>query len=1038
MITRLLLFVTLLVPAAAAAQTHLASVRGRVTGPTGDPIAGASLTLTRDETGEIRTVTTGPEGDFTLVPLAPGAHRLAIRAQGYAPYERRLELTVNRAEWMAAALSITAPPVTVDVTAEAPPIDRDSPAIGTVIDANQIARLPLDGRNFLELALLAPGIAPSAQGSATSVRGDFAFSGSGGREDANAYLLDGVYNLDPKLNGVAVRPPVDGIREFEVLTSGYDASFGRNAGAQVNVITRSGANRLNGTGYLFLRNGALDARNFFAPRDEEAPEYERYQFGGSAGGPIKANRLFFFADYEGTRLNEGITRVTTVPTAAERAGDFSRSAARPTFPGTPFPFPGNQIPSAVQHPTGRAIANLYPQPNREGSAGNFVSSPAQVDEADHFDVRADHVDGGGATLTVRYSFADRRLFEPFAGPQFSAVPGYGNDVPRRAQNLAVSYTRPFAAALVNEARVAWTRVATGVFQENQGRSLNREIGLPELSSNPRDWGLSFITISGYSPIGDEYNNPQDSTTTMIQTLDTVSWAPGRHLVKAGVDFRATDQDAFRDVQSRGNISFVSPSPYTGNPLADLLLGLPLFTTGARLDNPQRLRTHSFNLFVNDSIRIAPNVTVTAGLRYDYNSPPVDEDDRATLYDPATGTLVPVGTGNMPRGGYEADRNNVGPRAGVAWTPDADGRTSVRAGYGLYFDQSALATSEGLYFNQPYFDLSIYFPLPTFPLLLNDPWPASYPLPTPDSALAIQRDFQTGKLHHFSAGVQRQLGRTRAIEAAYVGTRGRQLIAARDMNQPAPSPQPFNLRPNPFFADITLVESRAESQYDSLQLTFSQRLDRGLAFVAAYTLSESTDDASGFFASTGDPNFPQDSNNVAPERGRSNFDVRHRFSASFSYELPWALQLEGVVALQSGRPFTVALLPELDNSNTGRSVLGFGANDRPNQTGNSEVPDPGPDQWFNTAAFAMPPFGSFGNVGRNTLEGPGYSNVNLGLMREFGVGARAARLQLRLEAFNLFNRVNFNLPDNFFGSPTFGRILSAGAPRRIQIGAKLLY
>jgi hypothetical protein len=390
------------------------------------------------------------------------------------------------------------------------------------------------------------------------------------------------------------------------------------------------------------------------------------------------------------------------------------------------------------------------------------------------------------------------------------------------------------------------------------------------------------------------------------------------------------------------------------------------------------------------------------------------------------------------GGYDPDRDNFAPRVGVAWTPDADGRTAVRAGYGLYFDQSALATSEGLYFNQPYFDLSFYFPLPNFPLFINNPWPANYPIPTPDSALGIQRDFQTGKLHHFSAGIQRQLGRTRAIEATYVGTRGRQLIAARDINQPPPSPQPFNLRPNPFFADITFVESRAESQYDSLQLSISQRLDRGLAYMAAYTLAKSTDDASGFFPSAGDPNFPQDSNNLAAERGRSNYDVRHRFAASFSYEMPWKLQLEGIVTLQSGRPFTVALPTELDNSNTGRTVLGFGANDRPNQTGNPDVSDPGPDQWFNQAAFSMPAFGTFGNVERNALDGPGYSNVNLGVMREFGLGAPSTRLQLRFEAFNLFNSANFSLPDNFFLSPTFGRILSAGAPRRIQLGAKILY
>jgi hypothetical protein len=1034
---RLVFLITLFIPAGVAAQNYLASVRGMVTGPTGDLLSGATLTLTREETGETREAATGADGEFTIVPVAPGEHSLVIRAQGYAPYERRFTLTVNRAEWIAATLSVAVPPVTVDVTAEAPVIDRETAALSTLIDADQVAKLPLDGRNFLELTLLAPGIAPSAQGSAASVRGEFAFSSDGGREDSNAYVLDGVYNHDPKLNNVAVRPPVDAIREFEVLTGTYDASFGRNAAAQINVITRSGANRLAGTAYTFIRNGALDARNFFAPRDEDAPEYERYQYGGSVGGPIRSNRAFFFADYEGTRLDEGITRITTVPTAAERAGDFSQSAAPPLIPGLGFPFPGGQIPEFAQNPVGRAIANLYPLPNRPGAAGNFVSSPTLVDNADLFDVRTDYVFGQASTLTARYSFADRRLLEPFSGPAFSAVPGYGNNVPRRAQNLAASWTHPVSASLVNEARVAWTRVSIGVLQENQGVSVNQQVGLPDLSSNPRDWGLSFITISGYSPLGHEYNNPQEGTTNMVQVLDTVSWATGRHLVKAGADLRATRQTGFRDVQARGNISFVSPSPFTGNPLADLLLGLPLFSTGARLDNPQNLRTHSFNLFVNDSFHATPNLTITAGLRYDYNSPPVDADDRATLYDPATGALVPVGTGGMPSGGYDPDRNNFGPRLGIAWTPDAAGRTVLRGGYGLYFDQSALATSELLYFNQPFFDLSFYFPLPQFPLFLNDPWPADYPLPTPDSALAIQRDFQTGRLHHFSASVQRQLGRTRAIEAAYVGTRGNDLIAVRDINQPAPSSQPLNLRPNPFFADITFAESRAESQYDSLQLKFQQRLDRGLTFLAAYTLSKSTDDASGFFPSAGDPNFPQDSNNVAAERGRSNFDVRHRFALSAAYMLPLEIQLQGIVTLQSGRPFTVALLPEIDNSNTGRSVLGFGANDRPNQVGNPDVSDPGPDQWFNPAAFAFPQFGTFGDVGRNTLEGPGYQNVNLGVMREFRFGA-ASRLQLRLEAFNLFNRVNFDLPDNFAGSRTFGRILSAGAPRRIQIGAKLLY
>jgi hypothetical protein len=1049
-----LLLVTLSVTPSAAQTIH-ASLRGVVRDAAGQPVTGAVLTLLREETGERRTTESGADGQFALPQLSPGAHRLEIAAAGHAKYVHALVLDVSQAAWLEPRLEVA---VTEAVTVSAPllMLESDSAARGTLIDQRLISRLPLDGRNFLELALLAPGTVPAAPGSATSVRGDFAFNVNGAREDSNAYLLDGVYNVDPKLNGVGVRVPVDAIREFEVLTSTYDASFGRNAGGQVNVVTRSGSNRWGGSAYQFFRNQTFDARNYFAPPDEDAPDYRRFQFGGSVGGPLSRDRFFLFADYEGTRLREGVTRVTTVPTLAERQGDFSASVfPAPRDPFTGGAFPGNQIPLFYQDPTGRAIAALYPEPNRPSAAGNFVSSPLLTDDVDHVDVRLDRSFASASTLTARYSFADRRLYEPFSGAAFAAVPGYGTNVARRAQNLATSFTNIFGSGLVNEARVAWSRVSASSLHENSGASVNRSLGLPELSTNPRDWGLSFITVTGYSPLGESYNDPQESTTVMLQALDTVTWTRGAHLLKAGADVRVVRQDAFRDVQSRGFLTFTSQAPITGNALADLLLGIPALTGGARLDNPQHLRTHSVNLFVNDNIRVHPDLTITAGVRYELNAPPVDRDDRATLYDPETRSLLQVGTGGLPRGGYETDRNNVAPRVGLAWTPLGAERVVVRGGYGVYYDQGALATSEGLYFSAPYYDFNLYFSLPGLPVTLANPFPSQYPLPTPDTALALQRDLQTPLYHQFSVGTQWQLGRTRVAEIAYVGSRGRHLLAARDMNEPAPSAAPFNLRPDPRFADITSIESRATSQYDSLQLSFTQRLDAGLAMLAAYTFGKSTDDVSAFFASAGDANFPQNSNDPAAERGRSNFDVRHRFSVALSYALPFGRgrawlsnggaaaaifgdwDVESVITLQSGRPFTVALLPDIDNSNTGRASLGFGANDRPNQVGDPSVANPGPDAWFNTAAFAFPPFGSFGDVGRNTLEGPGYGNVNVGLLRHIPLGP-SARLQVRVEAFNLLNRVNFDLPDNFLGSPTFGRILSAGSPRRLQFGTRLIW
>jgi hypothetical protein len=548
-------------------------------------------------------------------------------------------------------------------------------------------------------------------------------------------------------------------------------------------------------------------------------------------------------------------------------------------------------------------------------------------------------------------------------------------------------------------------------------------------------------------------------TNVYQVLNDSSYVHGNHIIKFGLDFRFSQQNAFRDVESRGRLQFSPFLTLTNNSLGDLLLGFPLLTSMARVDNPQQIRTESYNFFINDSFRVTPRLTLIGGLRYEYNSPAVDKDDRANVFDVATRSLVPVGTNGVPRSGFEADKNNFAPRVGFAWTIGDDQLTVLRGGYGVYYDQSPLAPAEALYFNSPFFDNNIFFSLPGLPLTLNDPFPSFFPLPLPDSALAIQRDLRTGYMQHWNLNVQRQLGERGVIELAYVGSKGTKLLTARDINQPQPSALPPGLpfvpRPDPRFDDIDLLESRANSNYHALQARFQQRLARGFTALASYTWSKSIDDASNFFSSAGDPNFPQNSYNAAAERGRSNFDVRHRLSVSYTYALPfgkgrqfldddnWGSVLlsgwetAGIITVQSGRPFTVALLSEIDNSGTGRSILGFGANDRPNLVGNPELSNPTTGQWFNTSAFAFPAPGTFGNAGRNILDGPGFQNVNISLMKNTPLGERL-NLQFRAEAFNLFNHPNFNLPDNFLGSPTFGRITSARDPRHLQFGLKLLF
>ena len=1056
----LMLALLILLPSAASAQTYRASVRGTITDPASALISGAEIKVNNQATGETRVASSDSAGEYTIASLAPGTYRMTVAAPGFVALSQEFTLSVHQELRHDVQLSVGQLTESIDqhLGVEFLTVERESAALRTAIDNRQIEGLPLDGRNFYELSLLVPGAVPAAPGSAGSVRGDFSFSVNGAREDSNNFLLDGVYNLDPKLNTFGVRPPVDAIREFEMLTSSYDASFGRNPGAQVNVVLKSGTNEFHGSLFEFHRNAVWDARNFFAPAGEGKPKYIRNQFGGSIGGPIKRDRTFVFGDYEGTRSREGITRITNVPTLSERNGDFSQSLfGLPIDPFTGMTFSGGIIDPLRIHPVGRAIAARYPLPNRNEPFRNFVSSPTQSDDNDSFDVRVDHRLNERADLTFRYSFGDRNLFEPFTGPTLSLVPGFGDTVKRRSQNAMAALTLVLTPNLVNETRVAFSRVAASVTQE--ASTLNSDLGLPTISPNPRDAGLSFITITGLSPLGDEGNNPQNSVTNVFQVINSSSYVHGRHLIKFGGDIRFSQQNAFRDIESRGRLTFSPFAQISGNAIADLLLGFPLLTSVARVDNPQHIRTESYNFFFNDSVRVNSRLTLNGGLRYEFNSPPVDAADRANVYDLGSRSLVQVGTNGVPRSGVEADKNNFAPRVGLAWTIGQEEKTVLRAGYGIYYDQSPLAPAEALYFNSPYFDNNIFFSLPGLPLTLSDPFPAFFPFPLPDSALAIQRDLRTAYMQHWNLNLQRELGRNSVVELAYVGSKGTKLLTARDINQPLPSVLPPGLpfvpRPDPRFDDIDLLESRANSNYHSLQARWQQRLSRGLAALVSYTWAKSIDDASNFFSSAGDPNFPQNSYDVRAERGRSNFDVRHRLSVSYSYDLPFGKgksyladngwvstlltgwQTFGIVTLQTGRPFTVALISELDNSGTGRSILGFGANDRPNVVGDPTLGTRSPDQWFNTAAFAFPPPGTFGNAGRNIVEGPGFQNVNASLVKNTNLTERV-NLQFRAEVFNLFNHPNFNLPDNFLGSPTFGKISSARDPRHLQFGVKLLF
>jgi hypothetical protein len=1006
----------------AAAQAYRASMRGTVTGPSGKALQGVEIRVMNERTRESRRARTDHHGRFTLAEMPPGVYRLTIAQPGYGRYIARTELAMNQDSWLDITLQAGNAIQASDAAPPFHPSDHDTAALHTFITDRDLNEWPIDGGNFLELALLSPDTAPAPQGSPTSRHGRFAMNAVGARDDFNNFVLDGVYNLDPSSNTPVVRPSSEAIRQFQVFTSSYDASFGHSAAAQVSAVTKSGTNAFAGGLYGFVRGTALGGRNHFAPQDGPAPEYSRSQGGGTVGGPLVKDRAFFFVDYEHTHLREGVTRVTNVPTVAERNGDFSQSLFnKPVDYTTGQRFPGDAIPPDRLSFFGRAAAALYPVPNRNTSFENYVSSPVLRDDIDQTDARVDHGFGASARLSARYSFTDRRLFEPFGVDGAALVSGFGTSVATRGQNVSVDLTHAARSGFVNDVRVGYTRSSQQTSPESGA-------------------GLSLMTVVGYSSLGYD-DEARESTLDTLQISDTATFSHGHHTVRFGGEWFGVDRSTSPEGISAGVLTFGGQNS-TGNALADLLLGLFPGRHGAPSGYPAKLETNSGAVFVQNDWRPVPTLSVSAGVRYEYATPASDPQNGAQLYDPAAHGLVQAGIEDMPPGGYVTDTNNIAPRVGFAWTVGTERMNVIRGGYGVYYNQPTLASSGLLYANDRSALANIFPPLGLVFI--------------PPPAVGYQRDLQTPRMDTWNINLQHQLGQSRSFEFGYVGSRGHNLLAGRDINQPQASPNRPNPRPNPLFADITMLESRARSEYNALHIRFQQRPATGTSMLLSYTVGKTIDDASGFLPTAGDPNYPQNSLDPGAERGRASFDVRHRFSAAITRPLPFnsgqflgglgivsrALadsDLEAVLTFQSGRPFTVAILPGIDNSNTGSSRFGFGTNDRPNVSGDATPSRGTESEWFNTAAFSMPPFGSFGNSGRNTLTGPGYKSINVAIVKHVRLGTRdRATIDLRLEAFNLLSTVNYDLPDAFFGSPTFGRILSAGSPRRVQFGVKAIF
>src|SRR5436309_3102505 len=771
--------------------------------------------------------------------------------------------------------------------AEVPLLQSESSSVGQVIDNRKITTLPLNEREFLQLALLGPGAAPPAPESRLSTQGNSGINVNGAREAANNLLLDGVDNNDLCLNRLVIKPSVDAIDEFKIQAGNYEAEYGRNGGSQVNVALKSGTNDLHGSLYEFLRNSSLDAKNYFDLPDQKIPIFQRNQFGGSLGGAILKSRTFYFLNFEGLRTRRGETRTSNVPTIAEKNGDFSRSPVILRNPFTGQDFPGNRIPSEMIHPVGLAIANLYPDPNRDVPGQNFFTAPIAHERMTQFNVKLDHQFKPGNKFFARYSFMDEFDISPFAqkGPN---LPRFGIRVLDRGQNLALGDTQVISASALNDFRFGFNRLRREVFQENVGRDVVESLGITGLKLGARDFGYPSIVLAGYEKLGDDPNIPIVRRTGTFHFSDSLSLLRGKQLFKMGGEVRYYQENGYNDLFARGQLNF-QPA-FTGDALGDLLLGFPVLSISAANDNPQALRTTSYNLFLQDDWKVHPRFTLNLGLRYEFNTPPVDAHDRLVTFDIDSRQLIPAGEQGTPRSGVDSDYNNWAPRIGFSWDLMGTGKLLVRSGYGIYYDSGTLIENEALYFNPPYFQLNLFFTRPPNFLTLNDPFPAGRgfaPLPSP---VTLERRFRTAYSQQWSFGVQREVRKDFLVELNYIGSKGTKLVMKRNLNQPVPGPGEINSRrPISGFSDILLVSSDASSIYHSFQARAEKSYAHGISLLAAYTFSKSLDNVSAFLESKGNDNTPQNSYNVAAERGPSDFDLRQRFSLSFTYDLPFGTE-----------------------------------------------------------------------------------------------------------------------------------------------------
>jgi hypothetical protein len=923
-----------------------------------------------------------------------------------------------------------------------------------------------------------------------------------------------------ELTTQVVRPSVDSIQEFKVSTNPYSAENGRSPGSLISVTTKSGTNSFHGTAYEFLRNRVFDANNFFNNRSGLAkPQNIQNQFGGNIGGPIYKNRAFFFFNYEGTRIRKGVTRLGNVPPANERIGDFSPAAAaanrvtyatifdrvgdcRAKVPGAfnaDGSFINNKIPAQCLDPLAQKILGLLPSPNVAPGSGpvnlnNFIRAPGIIDDTNSYTSRGDWQITNDDSIYVRYTNISRFRYLPgiFGGVLDGTSSSANGRLSMKGQSAAIGWNHTFGAALLNEFRFGWGRNDSSATQDPFGLNTLADFGFKGVQDSPfYSGGISGIDISarggtqtpggqsGFNRIGSPDFLPKFQKTNQFQWTDTLSWVHGAHQFKFGGEIRGPMRNIYLDVPGlRGSFSF--DGNRTGIGLADFLLGYPV---GSQLTNlnvvDQRLKM--FAGFVQDDWKVSPKLTVNLGLRYDYATWPYEGADRMTNLDPITGQKFTPANSNFGRSLVQSDKNNFAPRIGLAYQLNSN--TVVRAGYGRFnmaFERTG--SEDQLALNLPFLvnnvvstsnnnqtannmRLASGFNLSLDPnSILNDPTKVILV-----RLRAVNPDSVDGTVDQWNLGVQREVRGNIVVTFDYVGTKGTHLTTLRNLNQPffnangtvtnsiGPNGQPTPLLPYPLLGPIEYRENNANSMYNGGELSVEKRFSKGLSFRGSYTFSKSIDEAQEHLAAGGTGSFSQNPANVLGERrGLSDFDVTHRFVASYVYELPFGRgraylnsgvlaevlgdwRFSGIVNVRSGRPFT--LNASANDATIGGPRGGGLVSAWADCLRDGTLSNPTVDQWFDPSAYAVPSAPNptknntvearLGTCGRNTLRGPGYNDFSFNLAREFNYFGEGRRLEFRWEVFNTFNSPQFGLPNRNISSGTAGVISSLSGDARVM-------